>query len=323
MATTHAHPFERVLAALAALDCSIRMQGEDRARAQCPTHRDARPSLYVTRTTNSVLIHCHAGCKKGHPLRALGMRKADLFVKGGPRQGKRKIVATYAYRDASGVLVAEKVRRQPKDFRWRRPDPANPERWLPGLAGLKMGLYGLDKVNGCERVFCVEGEKDVDRLWASALPAVCSPVGVAPWKSEWSEALRASGCRELVIIPDADRPGREHAERVAEGWWELTKDSPHSGVKVVALSGLFWGADVSDWFDRGHSVAELQQEVHQALWWAPGARERARTERRRAKGRERVRKHRAKKKEEQARAWLAVCSRLHAVVPKGRKDVTL
>lgn len=321
MANANAHPFERVLAALTELGHRVQMRGENQARSLCPAHHDVRPSLGVTRKPDQVLVHCFAGCKQHRVVQALGLRMADLFVASGTPRGKREVVAVYPYCDADGVLIAEKVRRPPKDFRWRRPDPANPAKWLPGLGGLKLGLYRIRDVRGRQRVFCVEGEKDTDRLRAAGLPTVCSPSGVSTWKPEWSEALRQAGCHELVVIPDADRPGREYAERVAGAWFELTKGNPGFGVRVVALPGLSCGEDASDWFDQGHDVPELFQLVHEAPWWAPGAAERARAERRRTLTRERVRRLRGRQRE-QAEAQLAVYPRITACVTKGAAPVT-
>src|SRR5258708_4924676 len=90
-----------------------------------------------------------------------------------------KIAAVYDYTSESGELLLQVVRREPKRFLQRRPDPATPGSWLWNTVGLKPMVYRLSDVLeavGQERPVCiVEGEKDVENLWAKlGIPATCN-----------------------------------------------------------------------------------------------------------------------------------------------------
>lgn len=288
------HPFDRLIRALKAHGCRVQQLKEDTARLTCPTHPDRYASLGVTRRPETVLVHCFAGCKTSDVMGSVGLRMADLFVKGSVRPEPSRIVATYDYYDINGELLAQKVRLHPKHFFWRRPDPSRASKWLARLDGAKPGLYRLPDLVDVTQVFCLEGEKAVDLFWTLGLPACCPPSGASSWKSEWSADLQRAGCVELVVLPDADRPGVTHAERIAAASWELPAPLP---VKVIALPGLPAGADAFDWIRDGHSTADLLRIVSSASYWEPGALERARADRKRALTNERVKRWRQREKE--------------------------
>ncbi len=274
--------------------CKVTRINNDRARAQCPTHQDDRPSLGVSRRGNKVLLHCFAGCRTAEIVHRLGLRMADLFDHHGPVAESSKTVATYEYCDANGELVAQKVRKVPKAFRWRRPHQSEPNKWLWNLNGLQLGLYRLHELTDVRRVYCLEGEKAVDLFWTHGLPACCPPAGASQWLPEWSADLQRAGCTELIVLPDADKQGLEHAERIAAACVGLPSGPgvERIVVKVVSLPGLPEGADAFDWLQGGQAVGELLEIVSSASYWEPGAQERARAERRRARTRERVKRFR-------------------------------
>lgn len=127
-----------------------------------------------------------------------------------------------------------------------------------------------------------EGEKAVDLLRSLGLAATCGYAGASFWAREWPVALWATGCRELVILPDADATGRKHAEAVAAASHAVTCDGEYPmHVKIVPLPGLSDGADVVDWIESGQSIEDLLVVVSGASWWAPGAAERLSRERKR------------------------------------------
>lgn len=47
--------------------------------ARCPAHNDSSPSLSITRKSDRILIHCHAGCGAMEVLEAIGLTFDDLF----------------------------------------------------------------------------------------------------------------------------------------------------------------------------------------------------------------------------------------------------
>ena len=91
------------------------------------------------------------------------------------------------------------------------------------------------------RVFIVEGEKDVDSLTALGLVATCNPGGAGKW-SKLSDTSVLDG-RRVVIIPDADDPGKRHAWEVASALQGKAAE-----IKTVNLPGA---KDVSDWIKAG------------------------------------------------------------------------
>ena len=101
-----------------------------------------------------------------------------------------------------------------------------------------------------ENIFLVEGEKDADNLARSGLIATTNPGGAGKWRWEYAEALRG---RHTVILPDNDDVGRQHGADVARSLVGVAVS-----VRVVELSGLAQGDDVSDWLAAGHTVAELR-----------------------------------------------------------------
>ena len=82
--------------------------------ARCPAHEDKQASLSVSSGKDGrVLIKCQAGCSHKAVMAALGLSERDLFPakpSGTPKREKPHIVATYAYKDAQGALLAEKLR---------------------------------------------------------------------------------------------------------------------------------------------------------------------------------------------------------------------
>ena len=244
-------------------------EGPDAARCTCPGHRDRKPSLSLKWTGDKVLLRCHAGCASQDLLRAVGLRMADLFSPAVRAPQRRRTVATYRYRDPTGLAIAEKVRFDPKGFAWRAISPSSAgSRW--GLRGVGLlPLYRLPELLGVRQVIVVEGEKAVDRLRALGVVATCPPAGASSWPDCHTAALAEAGVAEVVVLPDADRPGIRHAERVA------ASVCSHTGVtrmsaKVVTLPNLPPSGDVVDWLDSGREVSELRRLVQETPVWFPG-----------------------------------------------------
>ena len=88
--------------------------------ACCPAHEDSNPSLSIKEVDGKVLVRCHAGCSQVAVIDALKAR--GLWEAAPERTWAKRIVATYDYTDASGELLFQVLRFDPKDFRQRRPD---------------------------------------------------------------------------------------------------------------------------------------------------------------------------------------------------------
>src|SRR5207247_1806261 len=164
-----------------------------------------------------------------------------------------RIAATYDYRHADGQLAFQVVRMQPKGFRQRRPDGNGG--WIWNLKNVDRILYKLPELlhsNG-EIVFVPEGERDVDRLRNLGLVATCNAGGAGKWRSEYGVHLKG---RRVVVLPDNDDVGRQHAKQVTDSIAGVASD-----VRVLELPDLRKHGDVSDWLDAGHAVDELLQQA--------------------------------------------------------------
>jgi AAA domain-containing protein len=229
------------------------------------TREEYAGGLPLKLTSLTYMHRLDSPCRCGVTHTAVSLARS---VRSGPNghsfiPASRRIVATYPYRDESGVVLFEVVRFEPKGFSQRRPDGR--AGWIANLTGVRRVLFGLPELKGQERVYLAEGEKDVEALWAEGLPATTNPGGAGSWRDDYAQQLRAAGVEVAVIIPDNDHPGMAHAAAV--------KDSCESVglvTHVVTLPGLRpvrekHGEDVSDWLGAGHSVAELEALVEAAL----------------------------------------------------------
>jgi hypothetical protein len=172
----------------------------------------------------------------------------------------RRIVAIYPYVDASGALLYETVRYEPKCFSYRFP-----ERWswksitnslaremffhrLPNSnhTGLPTLLYRLPEVRGAKEVLIVEGEKDCETARSWGLFATCNPGGSGNWPAENAEVFRD---KRVTIIADADQWGRIHA-------WQIVANllPTAESVKILELSGA---KDLSEWAANGGTREKL------------------------------------------------------------------
>lgn len=176
-------------------------------------------------------------------------------------KGSGRIVARYAYRDEQGNLLFEVCRFDPKSFRQRR--PASGEGWVWSLGDVRRVLYRLPELiaNPSATVFIAEGEKAAEALRGAGLVATCSPGGAGKWRLCDSSPLAG---RNVVILPDHDQPGRDHAEAVARSLHGVAKS-----VKVLNLPGLTEKGDPFDWLAAGGSADQLVELASVAPSWEP------------------------------------------------------
>jgi len=57
----------------------VRRTGKDTWVACCPAHGDKNPSMTVTASPSTILVHCFAGCGIEEILGAVGMCVSDLY----------------------------------------------------------------------------------------------------------------------------------------------------------------------------------------------------------------------------------------------------
>ncbi len=254
--------------------------------AFCPAHEDKDPSLRISQGDDGrVLIKCFAGCDTANVLAAIGLKFKDLFPNNGHKnddaggidwnakiggrkkrnkQPKAAPAPTYTYTDVDGKPLFGVIRTKDKKFPQCRPDGKGG--WWYGLDGIKPVLYRLPEiikaVETGETVFIPEGEKDVNNLAQLGLVATTNPMGAGKWRKHYNEVLAGA---DVVILPDADDPGRKHAQDIARNLHGVA-----ASVKVLELPGLPDRGDVTDWLNSGNTKERLGQLAEETPEWKPG-----------------------------------------------------
>jgi hypothetical protein len=218
--------------------------------ALCPTHDDRRRSLGIKAgDTGAVIVKCQAACTTERIVEALGLTMKDLFPAANSHGAR--MAAVYDYCDEASALLYQVVRFEPKDFRQRRPDGNGGWTWK--LNGVRRVLFHLPQLLAADPampVYVVEGEKDVLALEPLGLVATTNAGGAGKWRREYADVLRG---RRVVILPDNDDAGRQHAEHVAAAIAGMAVS-----VRVLELPGLPPKGDVSDWIAAGGTRSQLE-----------------------------------------------------------------
>lgn len=229
----------------------VKRSGNGQYMALCPGHHDTEQSLSVKEADGKILLKCFAGCELTDILKPLRLEPKDLFLNDlEAKLEHREIEAVYHYTDANGKPF-EVVRTNPKGFYQRQPDGKGG--YINNLKGITPTLYHQNElpqaIDSNKPIYVVEGEKDVDRLWALGLTATTNPMGAGKWRGSYTQALKGA---DLVIIPDNDKPGHDHAKNVAKSCYGIAKR-----IRVLQLPGE--AKDVSEWLDNGGDIAQLKQ----------------------------------------------------------------
>jgi putative DNA primase/helicase len=161
------------------------------------------------------------------------------------------VAASYPYFDENGETLFVVDRYDPKGFRQRRPDGKSG--WQFSLGDVRRVLYRLPEVMEAvasdRPIFVAEGEKAVHALEQIGVTATCSPGGAGKWRKEYSDCLKGA---EVVILPDADDPGEQHARSVAASLGGMAKK-----VRVLRLPNLPDKGDPFDWIAGGGTAEKL------------------------------------------------------------------
>ncbi|MCI0802943.1 MAG: DUF3987 domain-containing protein [Chloroflexi bacterium] len=183
-----------------------------------------------------------------------------------PGTGKPSLgdpVAVYKYGTGDNTFVVMKFK--PKDFRQSKTvDGKAVSPW--SMNGVTTSLYHQQEVESAspdEMVWEVEGEKDADELRSRGLIATCNPMGAGKWREHYNETFTG---RTVVVIPDYDKAGNDHAEDVAAGIAPIA-----ASVKILRIPGLPKGGDVSDFLLNGGTIEQLSEMALKAPEWSPVA----------------------------------------------------
>lgn len=198
-------------------------------------------------------------------------RPAFLDGGGNGLKSEENIVESYGYKDEHGQLSYWVLRKKPKGFLQARPDGQGGKIYdLRAVTPLPYHLPELiTAIDNGEAVFVTEGEKDADTLMSFGFAATCNSGGAGKWTEGHSRWFSQGA--EVVICPDADKPGKSHAEKVATHL--LAR-----GCRVKMLDFGFpieeaHGKDVTDWIVKGHSREDFLKLVGLTGYWDPDQRE--------------------------------------------------
>jgi Family of unknown function (DUF5906)/D5 N terminal like len=195
------------------------------------------------------------------PVAAREWLKAELGIElEEPKpKSRQQVVSTYDYVDESGQLLSQAVRKGPvKRFHQRAPDgnggwKVGPDgKWT--VKGVRLVPYRLTELVAAvpeATIYIVEGEKDVDNLRSLGCVATCNPMGAGKWPMDFAEHFHG---RNVVILPDNDETGRDHALDVVANLAPVA-----ASVLILELPGLSEKGDVSDWLTAGGTREQLEQ----------------------------------------------------------------
>jgi hypothetical protein len=260
----------------------VKRQSRGKAEALCPAHDDTDQSLSVAEGDKQpVVLYCHAGCDFRDIVAELDSLSTDWKPWEGTevarntyldRQGRKRYdVVRWEMRDEEHPACGEKTFTQQAYL----PDHEDagqrgcPEGYVWGREthGIDPVLYHLPEVteaadNG-KVVFVVEGEKDVKTLREWGFVATTPPQGAGEWEPQYTDAL--SGAK-VVILPDNDAEGREHAQMVAQEVLPVAES-----VRILSLPDLPKRGDVTDWAETGGTAGKLKNFVQETPDFTPKA----------------------------------------------------
>ncbi len=168
-------------------------------------------------------------------------------------------ITRYDYVDEHHNIIFTKIRTSsPKSFYF--------ERYVNGkivrnLEDTPKVLYRLPEVlTGMQNnqfIHCVEGEKDVETLRSYGFIATTAHT-TTYWSEEYTKLLSSAS---LIVLFDKDKAGIQRKDNLVKSMRGKVKS-----LKVIDLPDLIdnSGQDVTDWFERGHSLEELQMLVESA-----------------------------------------------------------
>lgn len=256
-------------------------------QARCPAHDDKTASLTISIIDNKILLHDHAGCQTADILAQIGLNMKDLFYNiGNGHRGPAKVipfepqarlpepkkpakvftreqierdqftVALYDYTDATGKLAYIIQKKKGKEYSVYA--SIGDGKFVTGLNGGAKYLYNLPEVIEAVKagmpIYIPEGEKDCETLRKLGLVATTNPFGAkSKWLSSYNEYLKGA---DIILLPDNDKPGRDHVKEIKDSLAGIARS-----IRVVNLPDLAEKQDITDWIEKGGTMAQLKALV--------------------------------------------------------------
>jgi putative DNA primase/helicase len=228
-------------------------------KARCPVHADTSPSLDIRMGEKAVLVKCRSNdCTPKDIVAAVGLTMSDLFDAEPTHKSTRPTTVPYEYRAATGERTFRVIRRD---------DPRSTEKtfiqerfengkWIGGKGCMRDVIrvpFRFPELLAApsEIVWVPEGEKCALAIASLGLVATSNSGGAGKWLPSHSAGLKG---RHVVILPDNDSAGEDHAALVAKAL-----DGVAASVKLLRLPDLPAKGDVVDWLAAGGTADELRR----------------------------------------------------------------
>lgn len=249
----------------------VKKYGNGKAQALCPAHPDKEASLTITQGNDGrTLLKCHAGCSSESVVLAAGLKMADLFNENRSEEErwriyiesreKRKIEAVYNYVSINGEYAYTKIRLEGKKMLFGMLKDGRFEYGLKGRNKKEFNaIFGSvpkikEAIERNEPIFIPEGEKDVNTLVKKGYTAF-SCGGANDWNKNVSELCNGA---EVIILADNDAPGEKLAATIEKDLKGISKS-----VKIIVPMPDVPKADITDYFEVGHTVQEFECLIRQ------------------------------------------------------------
>lgn len=176
-------------------------------------------------------------------------------------------VSRYEYRDLSGAVRHVTVRLQHPDKPGKEFAQGHPSgnRFIWTLKGVETLLYRLPEITASDWVLICEGEKSSNRMAALGFPATTAPMGAGKWRDTYSDALQG---KNVVIAPDNDAPGIEHAQGIARALFGKA-----ASVIIIGPLSTREKGGIDDWTEESpaNTPDALSEIIAAAPEWTPHA----------------------------------------------------
>ena len=144
--------------------------------------------------------------------------------------------------------------------RWGKCKPSRQIGWVVGTKDVPredIPIYRYAEVRKAiannELIFIAEGEDNVDRLWALGFAATCNIGGSGKWRESDTRDLQGA---KVVIIPDRDEPGINHAEGLHQQFPGALWLYPFPNSKAWENLPKSKGLDIADWIEHHQITAD-------------------------------------------------------------------